>query len=140
MITLEQIAATQKSVKDGQQLIALQQSFFQPACEEAAAYSRSVYQIPASTCAEVTRVAQAQSADAQAKLRTIVDAAVKSAPAGSENGVALFKSAIAAATTAIESAQKAARQATEAAEANFQPVTKSAVRAAQRGSKARRAA
>jgi hypothetical protein len=71
---------------------------------------------------------------------SFIDAAVKNAPAGSENGVALLKSAIATANNAIETAKKAAKQATEVAETTFQAVTKQAVRAVQTGSKAKRAA
>jgi phasin family protein len=128
------------SAKDAHGLVALQSSLLQPAAEKAAAYSRSVYEIAASTGAEVTQVIEALGAEAQAKFAVIVDAAVKNAPAGTENGVALIKSAIAAATNAIETAKKAAKQAGEVAEANFQMATKQAVRAVQTGSKAKRAA
>jgi phasin family protein len=117
------------SVKDAQELMALQSSLLQPAAEKAAAYSRYVYEIAASTSAEVSRVAEAQSAEAQAKFMAIVDTAVKNAPAGTENGVALIKSAVAAATNAIETAQKAAKQAAEVAEANFNAISTTAVRA-----------
>jgi phasin family protein len=140
MTEAEQTTQAALSVKDPQELIALQQSILQPIAEKTAAYSHSVYEIAAATGAEVTRVAEAQSAEAQAKFMAIVDTAVKNAPAGSEQGVALIKSAIAAANNAIETAQKAAKQATEAAEANFEVVTKSAVRATQTGSKTKRAA
>ena len=117
------------SVKDAQELLALQSSLLQPAAEKAAAYSRYVYEIAASTGAEVTRVAEAQAAEAQAKFMAIVDTAIKNAPAGSENAVALIKSAIAAANNAVETAQKAAKQAAEVAEANFNAVSTTAVRA-----------
>jgi phasin family protein len=117
------------SAKDPQELMALQSSLLQPAAEKVAAYGRYVYEIAASTGAEVTRVAEAQAAEAQAKFLAIVDTAVKNAPAGSENGVALLKSAVAAATNAIETAQKAAKQAAEVAEANFTAMSSTAVRA-----------
>jgi phasin family protein len=116
------------SAKDPQQLIALQTSLLQPAAEKAAGYGRSVYEIAAATSAEVSRVAEAQAAQAQAKFLSLVDAAVKNAPAGSENGVALIKSAVAAANNAIEAAQKAAKQAAEVAEANFNAMSTTAVR------------
>ena len=117
------------SVKDAQELLALQSSLLQPAAEKAAAYSRYVYEIAATTGAEVTRVAEATTSEAQAKFMSIVDTAVKNAPAGSENAVALIKSAIAAANNAVETAQKAAKQAAEVAEANFNAVSTTAVRA-----------
>ena len=120
------------SAKEPHELVTLQASLLQPAAENAAAYGRNMYDIAASTGAEVTRVAEAQSAEAQAKLLAIVDMAVKNAPAGTENGVALVKSALAAATHAIETAQKAARHAAEVAETNFKAMSSTAVRAAKK--------
>jgi phasin family protein len=125
------------SVKDAQELMALQAGLLQPAAEKAAAYSRHLYDIAAATSAEVGKVAEETAADAQKKFMAVVDTAVKNAPAGSENAVALVKSAVAAANNAYESVQKAAKQAADVAEANFQAVTSSAVKAAP---KARRAA
>jgi phasin family protein len=117
------------SVKDAQELMALQAGLMQPAAEKAAAYGRHVYEIAASTGAEVNRVAEATAADAQAKFMAVVDSAVKNAPAGTENAVALVKSAVAAANNAFESVQKAAKQAAEVADANFQTLSTTAVRA-----------
>lgn len=117
------------SVKDAQELMALQASLLQPAAEKAAAYSRHLYEIAASTGAEVGRVAEATTSDAQAKFLAVVDSAVKNAPAGTENAVALVKSAVAAANNAFEGVQKAAKQAAEVADANFQAMSTTAVRA-----------
>jgi phasin family protein len=117
------------SVKDAQELLALQAGLMQPAAEKAASYGRLVYEIAASTQAEVSRVAEATAADAQAKFMSVVDNAVKNAPAGTENAVALVKSAVAAANNAFESVQKAGKQAAEVAEANFQALSSTAVRA-----------
>ena len=118
------------SVKDAQELLALQTALLQPSAEKAASYSRHVYDIASATGAEVAKVAEAQLADAQKKLAAVVDTAAKNAPAGSENAVALVKSAVAAASNAFESVQKAAKQAAEVAEANFQAVSNTAVKAA----------
>ena len=118
------------SAKDAQEFMALQAGLLQPAAEKAAAYSRHLYDIAASTGAEVTKVAEATAADAQTKLMLgLVDTAVKNAPAGSENAVALVKSAVAAANNAFEGVQKAVKQATEVAEANFQSMTATATKA-----------
>lgn len=127
------------SVKDAQELLALQAGLLQPSAEKAAAYSRHVYDIVAGTNAEVTKVAEEQMADAQKAMLSIVDTAVKNAPAGTENAVALVKSAVAAANNAFESVQKATKQAAEVAEANFQAVTDTAVKATKSAAKARRA-
>ena len=128
------------AVKDAQELLALQASLLQPAAEKAASYSRHLYDIVAGTNAEVTKVAEVQIADAQKKVLSLVDNAVKNAPAGTENAVALVKSAVAAANNAYESVHKAAKQAAEVAEANLQAVTTTAVKATQAASKAKRAA
>ena len=124
------------SVKDAQELLTLQASLLQPAAEKAAAYGRHLYDIAASTNADIGKVAEAQAAEAQQKFMTVVDTAVKNAPAGTENVVALFKSAVAAANNAFEGVQKAVKQATETAEANFQAMSATATKA----TKAKRAA
>ena len=132
--TLAETAETTKaalSVKDAQELLALQAGLLQPAAEKAAAYSRHLYDIVAGTNAEVTKVAEATIADGQKKVLAVVDNAVKNAPAGTESAVALVKSAVAAANNAYESAHKAAKQASEVAEANFQAMTNTAVKATQ---------
>ncbi len=126
------------SVKDAQELLALQAGLLQPSAEKAAAYSRHVYDIAAATNAEVTKVAEEQMADAQKKFMALVDTMVKNAPAGTENAVALVKSAVAAANNAYESVHKAAKQAAEVAEANFQAVTNTAVKATQTTGRAKR--
>ena len=141
--SLTEAAETTKaamSVKDAQELLALQASLLQPAAEKAAAYSRHLYDIVAGTNAEVTKAAEATVADAQKKVLTMVDTAVKNAPAGTENAVALVKSAVSAANNAYESVHKAAKQAAEVAESNFQAMTSTAVKATQAASKTKRAA
>ena len=141
--SLTEAAETTKaamSVKDAQELLALQASLLQPAAEKAAAYSRHLYDIVAGTNAEVTKAAEATVADAQKKVLTMVDTAVKNAPAGTENAVALVKSAVSAANNAYESVHKAAKQAAEVAESNFQAMTSTAVKATQAAGKAKRAA
>ena len=70
------------SVKDAQELLALQATMLQPAAEKAASYSRHVYDIAAATQAEVAKVAEAQIAEAQKNFASTVDTALKNAPAG----------------------------------------------------------
>jgi phasin family protein len=128
------------SAKDAQEFMALQASLLQPAAEKAAAYSRHLYDIAAATTAEVNKVAEATAAETQAKFLSVVDTAVKNAPAGSENAVALVKSAVAAANNAFEGVQKAVKQASDVAEANFQAISASATKATQAATKVKRAA
>ena len=114
------------SVKDAQELMALQQALFQPLAEKTAAYSRHLYDIATSTSAEFTKAAEGQASEAQSKFANLVDSATKNAPAGSEAAVAILKSSVSAANNALESVQKAVKQATEVAEANFKSVAATA--------------
>jgi phasin family protein len=128
------------SVKDAQELLALQAGLLQPVAEKAAAYSRHLYEIASSTNADLSKMVEAQASDVQGKFMSAVDAAVKSAPAGTENVAALVKSAVAAANNAFEGVQKAAKQATNVAESSFQAIAASAEKATQSATKPRRSA
>ena len=114
------------SVKDAQELLALQAGLFQPLAEKTAAYSRHLYDIATNTGAEFSAAAEAQTSEAQKKFMALVDSASKNAPAGSETAVAVMKSAVAAANNAFESVQKAVKQATEVAESNFNAMSATA--------------
>ncbi len=125
------------SVKDAQELMALQASFLQPMAEKTAAYSRHWYDITSSSTNEFTKAMEEQTNAAQKKFTSMVDTAAKNAPAGSETAVAVLKSAVAAANNAFESMQKAVKQATEAAEANFSAVASNTVEATKTATKKR---
>lgn len=125
------------SVKDAQELLALQQSLFQPLAEKTAAYSRHLYDIATSAGAELSKSFEGQAADAQKKFVDMVDTAAKNAPAGSESAVAMMKSAVSSANNALETVQKAVKQATEVAEANFNSVATTATGAAKPAAKKR---
>ena len=118
------------SVKDVQELMALQAGILQPLAEKTASYSRHLYDIASGTGSEFTKAVEAKTSEAQKNIASMVDTATKNAPAGSETAVALFKSSVAAANNAIESVQKAVKQATDVAEANFAAASDSAVSAA----------
>jgi phasin family protein len=133
-------AESMLSVKDAQELLALQAALFQPLAEKTAAYTRHVYDIGSSTGAEFGKTFESQLTDAQKKFLAVVDNAAKNAPAGSETAVAVFKSAVAAGNNALESVQKAVKQATDVAEANFNAVASTAVNAGKTAGKAKRAA
>ena len=118
------------SVKDVQELMALQAGILQPLAEKTAAYSRHLYDIASGTGSEFTKAVEAKTTEAQKNIANLVDTATKNAPAGSETAVAVMKSAVSAANNAFESVQKAVKQATDAAEANFNAVAASAADAA----------
>jgi phasin family protein len=117
------------SVKDAQELLALQASLLQPLAEKTAAYSRHLYDIASGTGTEFSKAFESQAVDVQKQFVGLVDNAAKNAPAGSETAVAVMKSAVAAANNAFESVQKAVKQASDVAEANFNAVANTAVNA-----------
>ena len=125
------------SVKDAQELMALQSGLLQPLAEKTASYSRHLYDIASGTSSEFTKAFEAQSAAAQKQFANLVDSATSNAPAGSETAVAVMKSAVTAANNAYESVQKAVKQATDMAEANIAAVTNTAVATAKTAAKKR---
>jgi phasin family protein len=125
------------SVKDAQELLALQAGLFQPLAEKTASYSRHLYDIATGAGAEFTTAFEAQAAEGQKKFMALVDNAAKNAPAGSETAVAVMKSAVSAANNAFESVQKAVKQASDLAEQNFNSVATSAVNTAKSAAKKR---
>ena len=118
------------SVKDVQELMALQAGLLQPLAEKTASYSRHLYDIASGTGTEFSKVSEAKASEAQKNFASMVDAAAKNAPAGSETAVAVMKSAVSAANNAFDSVQKAVKQATDAAEANFNAMATTAADAA----------
>lgn len=125
------------SVKDAQELLALQSGLLQPLAEKTAAYSRHLYDIATGAGAEFSKAFEGQAVDAQKKFVDMVDSAAKNAPAGSEAAVAMMKSAVSSANNALESVQKAVKQATEVAEANFNAVAATATNATKQAAKKR---
>jgi phasin family protein len=123
------------SVKDAQELLALQASLAQPVAERALSYGRHLYEIASSTQAEFARVAEAQYEEQNRKVQTLVENVAKNAPAGSETAVAVMKSAITAANTTYETIHKASKQAVEIAESNFNAAATAATKAATQASR-----
>lgn len=111
------------SAKDVQEFINLQSAFAQPALEKALAYSRSVYEVATQTNAEFSKMAEKRVAEWNENFVSLLDKAVKNAPAGSDVAVSAVKQMIAAANSAYDNLTKVARQATEIAEANVATAT-----------------
>lgn len=107
------------AAKDPQALLALQTEMAKPLAEKSASYGRHVYEIVSGTAAEFTKAFEAKAAESQKSATTLIEAALKNAPAGSEAVVAVFNNAITASNTAIESAKAAAKQAVQLVESNL---------------------
>ena len=78
---LEDSVASTKALlgaKDVQELISLQTSLAQPMVEKAVAYSRSIYEIASQTQEEVSKLFEAQVAEANKTFAAALDKAAKS--------------------------------------------------------------
>lgn len=120
------------SVKDAQELAALQTSIFQPIADKVSNYSRQLYEIASENSQEINKVVEACTAEAQQTVNNLVESAAKNAPAGTEASVAVVRSALSTANNAYESVQKSVKQASDVAQANFNAVAESTANAASR--------
>lgn len=112
--------------KDVQEFVNLQATFAQPAIDKAITYSKSVYEVATQTNAELSKLAEKRIAEWNENFASLLDQAVKNAPAGSDVAVNAVKQMIAAANSAYDNFTKAAKQATEIAQANVVAATESA--------------
>lgn len=112
--------------KDAQEYFSLQASFAQPAIDKAITYSKSVYEVATQTNAELSKLAEKNVAEWNQNFVSLLDQAVKNAPAGSDVAVTAVKQMIAAANSAYDNLTKAAKQATDLAQANVVAATETA--------------
>src|SRR3970282_1071093 len=113
-------AKTIAAVKDLQQLAALKDTMAQPTIEKATAYAKSVYDVASATQAEFGKLIEEQLEESNKQVVAALDKLVKTAPAGSEVGIATLKSAIAAVNASYENLSKVAKQFTEVTQSNFE--------------------
>lgn len=127
----ESATATQAllSVRDAQELFAINGTLAQPTFEKLVGYSRNAYGIVNGAGAEVKEIIETQIADGNGKVAQLVEFASKNAPAGSESVMSLFKNAVATSSSAYDTFNKAAQKAVEAAESNFTAATQATVNA-----------
>jgi len=105
------------SAKTQDDLFKLQTAALQAAPQKATAYARQVQEIFSSAFTAQRAAAEAQIAEFQASWLVAIDGLLKDAP-GSENALAVVKSAIAAVTNANEGANKTSKQVSDAVTAN----------------------
>lgn len=108
------------AVKDFQQFAALKDNLAQPTMEKATAYAKSVYDLTSETQAEFGKLVESQVADFNKEVVTTLDKMMKSAPAGSEVGVAAVKSAIASVNAAYDNLTKVGKQFAQATQSNLE--------------------
>lgn len=107
------------SAKDPQEFFSLTAAQAQPTAAKAIAYSRHLAGIATNAQAEIARAAEEQILETGRKVTAMVDDASKNAPAGSENVIAIMKSAIGNANAGYEQFSKSTKQAVEVMEANM---------------------
>ena len=105
-------------LRDPQQFMAMQAGMVQPMAEKSASYLRQMYEILSRTNVEIGKLAEGQMKEVQQTFTSMLDAAMKNAPAGTEAATAMFRNAVDASQSAIASAQNAARQAMTTTEQN----------------------
>lgn len=111
------------SAKDPQEFMTLSVVLTKPRTEKAMAYGHHLSGIASSVQADFTRAAQAQIAETTRNVNALVDDISKSAPAGSENVIAMLKSVIRNANAGFEHLSKITMQSVQTMEENVTAAT-----------------
>jgi phasin family protein len=106
------------AVKDASEFAAVGGALSQPTWEKAQAYAKGVYEVAATTQAEISSLLEHQLGEVSRSVLGVLDGALKNAPAGSEGAVAAVKSVVQSASAAYESMLKATKQMVAIAESN----------------------
>lgn len=106
-------------IKDVAEIPTWASTLLQPGLEKASAYAKGVYEAASETGAELGAVFEEQVSEFTRQLVVALDAAGKSAPAGSEAAVAAVKSVIGVANGVYDTLTKATKQLTAMTEANL---------------------
>jgi phasin family protein len=110
-------------ITDVQDLVAFRAKVTESGVENVLSYSRDAYEVVSGTQAEVSKVMEAGMSTLNKNLASVVDKAVKSAPAGSDVAVTALKSTMAATSAAIDSLTKASRQVVDFTDASVRAAT-----------------
>jgi phasin family protein len=124
------------SVRDLDQFAALKESVVQPTFEKATAYAKEVYDVASATQADLSRVVEEQVSEFNRQMISALDQIVKTAPAGSEVGIAAMKSTLAAVNSGFDNFTKVAKQLGEATQNNIEVVANQTIEAAKKAKKA----
>ena len=82
---------------------------YEPVAAKASEYAAQMTAIMNETKADLDKLISSSGSDAKSAFAAMVEAAIKTAPPGSENAMALWKTAVAGATSNYEAMQKAAK-------------------------------
>ena len=112
------------AVKDPKDLVALRDRMLQPTLEKASAYARNVYDVAVSAQSEINKLVEAQIADYNKSVVSVLDKAASNAPAGADLAVAALRTAVGSANMAFDNMSKVAKQFAEVTEANVAAAAK----------------
>ena len=124
------------NVRDLDQLAALKDTVVQPSFEKATAYAKEVYDVAAATQADLSRLVEEQVSEFNRNIVSTLDQLVKTAPAGSEVGIAAMKSTLAAVNSGFDNLTKVAKQFGDATQNNIEVVANQTIEAAKKAKKA----
>ena len=131
-----QSARALTSVRDFDQLAALKETVVQPSIEKATAYAKEVYDVATETQADLSKLVEEQVSEFNKQMISALDQIVKTAPAGSEVGIAAMKSTLAAVNSGFDNLTKVAKQFGEATQNNMEVVANQTIEAAKKAKKA----
>ena len=131
-----QTARTLTSVRDFDQLTALKDTLVQPSFEKATAYAKEVYDVASATQADLSKLVEEQVSEFNKQVISALDQLVKTAPAGSEVGIAAMKSTLAAVNSGFDNLTKVAKQFGEVTQNNIEVVANQTIEAAKKAKKA----
>ena len=124
------------SVRDFEQLTALKDTLVQPTFEKATAYAKRAYDVATETQTDLNKVVEEQVTEFNKQVISALDQIVKTAPAGSEVGIAAMKSTLAAVNSGFDNLTKVAKQFGEATQSNMEVVANQTIEAAKKAKKA----
>jgi phasin family protein len=123
--------------KDPQHFAALRAKAMEESVGQVMRYSRSVYDLAATTQAEFGKIMEQRLAAFSREVTHLVDDAAQAAPAGSEPAIAAFRQTLAATHAMVETMTKTAKQLADAAHSNIQSATAAGAHATKSGAKKR---
>lgn len=126
------------AAKDAQELFSLTAANAQPNADKAVAYARHLASISSKAQAEFTKVTEARIAETSREVTNLIEDLAKSAPAGSENAVALLKTTMANAHAGYEQLSKIAKQTSQVFEENLNQAGKHFATATEKPAKAKK--
>jgi len=126
------------AAKDAQELFSVTAANAQPSADKAVAYARHLASISSKAQADFTKVTEARIAETSREVTNLIEDLAKSAPAGSENAVALLKTTMANAHAGFEQLSKIAKQTSQAIEENLTQASKHFATATEKPAKAKK--